>query len=83
MAGYGTAKAFAECLDEKTAVTLLQQTLDEEREANVKLTNLAKTVINLEASKIGGEDRSKVNKNIGFRTKMAGKNRTELTPNSP
>lgn len=41
MAGYGTARTYAELLEEPGARDLLQQTLDEEEEADQVLTNLA------------------------------------------
>ena len=41
MAGYGTARSYAELLEEENSAQLLQQTLDEEREADQKLTGLA------------------------------------------
>lgn len=44
IAAYGTARAFAEVLGLRTVADLLQQTLDEEREADEALTGIAKTV---------------------------------------
>ncbi len=44
MAGYGTARAFAQALGEEDVVTLLQQTLDEEGAANETLTEISETV---------------------------------------
>jgi ferritin-like metal-binding protein YciE len=41
MAGYGTARTFAALLHDDKASQLLQQTLDEERQADQKLTALA------------------------------------------
>jgi ferritin-like metal-binding protein YciE len=49
LAGYGTARSFAELLGEDEASQLLQETLDEEKEADQKLTNLA-SEINVEAA---------------------------------
>ncbi|MDQ2817819.1 MAG: ferritin-like domain-containing protein [Candidatus Eremiobacteraeota bacterium] len=49
IAGYGCVRAFAETLGFDDAVELLQQTLDEESQANEKLTEIAETV-NEEAS---------------------------------
>jgi ferritin-like metal-binding protein YciE len=43
IAGYGTARTFAEHLGEKQAVRLLQQTLEEEGEADKLLTRLAES----------------------------------------
>src|SRR5215470_15618289 len=44
MAGYGTARTYAELLGEEEASQLLQQTLDEEKEADQRLTELADDV---------------------------------------
>jgi ferritin-like metal-binding protein YciE len=49
MAGYGCVRTFANLLGEDEVAALLQQTLDEEGEADKKLTELAETVINVEA----------------------------------
>ena len=50
MAGYGTVRTFAKLLGEDKAATLLQETLDEERETDKKLTELAESVINIGAA---------------------------------
>ena len=50
MAGYGTARTFAKMLGHKEAAQLLQETLNEESEANEKLTQLAESHINAEAA---------------------------------
>ena len=49
IAGYGSARTFAEMLGEDEAARLLQQTLDEEIETDEKLTELAENSINTEA----------------------------------
>jgi ferritin-like metal-binding protein YciE len=56
MAGYGCVRTFAKLLGENEVADLLQQTLNEEGEADKKLTELAETVINVEAPKEGAED---------------------------
>jgi ferritin-like metal-binding protein YciE len=48
IASYGTLAAFAKTLGEDEAVSLLQQTLEEEKEADEKLSEIADT-INVEA----------------------------------
>jgi ferritin-like metal-binding protein YciE len=53
IAGYGTVRTFAELLGDEEAVNLLQQTLDEEKETDEKLTELAKQV-NAQAINSGG-----------------------------
>ncbi len=49
MAGYGTVRTFAELLGENEHVSLLELTLDEEKQADQKLTELAQE-INRQAS---------------------------------
>jgi ferritin-like metal-binding protein YciE len=49
IAAYGTAKAHAELLGFAKAVRLLQQTLDEETRTDKKLTQLAESIVNVEA----------------------------------
>jgi ferritin-like metal-binding protein YciE len=49
MAGYGCVKTYATLLGEDDAASLLDQTLQEERETDQKLTQLAET-INVEAA---------------------------------
>lgn len=44
IAGYGTARAFAELLAENEHVSLLDQTLEEEKETDEKLTQLAEQI---------------------------------------
>jgi ferritin-like metal-binding protein YciE len=48
MAGYGTVRTYAELLGQQQISRLLQQTLDEEKEADEKLTEIARSV-NIEA----------------------------------
>lgn len=50
MAGYGCARTFATLLGLDEVADLLQETLDEEGNADKKLTELAETVINVEAA---------------------------------
>lgn len=49
MAGYGSVRTFAQMLGFAEAARLLQQTLDEEAQADEKLTALAEAIINPEA----------------------------------
>jgi ferritin-like metal-binding protein YciE len=49
MAVYGSLVAFARQLGLQEAVTLLQQTLDEEKAADAKLTEIGETLVNQEA----------------------------------
>src|SRR5262249_34818805 len=50
MAAYGTARALARCLGHDEAADLLGETLEEERETDEKLTDLAENTINSEAA---------------------------------
>lgn len=52
IAGYGTARALAECLGYDEAVRLLSETLDEEKDTDEKLTELAENTINVEAAEL-------------------------------
>jgi ferritin-like metal-binding protein YciE len=49
IAAYGSARSFAETLGLKRSVSLLEQTLNEEKAADSKLTHLAQSSINAEA----------------------------------
>ena len=49
IAGYGTVRTFAELLGDGEAAELLQETLDEEGEANKLLNRLAQEIVNPEA----------------------------------
>ena len=49
IAGYGTARAWAERLGYEKAARLLQETLEEESMANEKLTKIAESHVNMEA----------------------------------
>jgi ferritin-like metal-binding protein YciE len=50
MAGYGTARSLARRLGENQTAEILQQTLDEEGEANKKLTSIAESQVNVAAT---------------------------------
>lgn len=49
IASYGTVRTFAQLLGEDEAAELLQETLDEEGEADKLLTQLAQEIVNPEA----------------------------------
>ena len=55
IAGYGTVRAWAQQLGYDQHVELLQQTLDEEGEADKTLTQLAESSINIEAARMDDE----------------------------
>ncbi len=50
IATYGTLLSFANVLGEEEAASLIEDTLNEEKEADIKLTEIAETTINIEAS---------------------------------
>lgn len=52
IANYGTARTFAETLAYTQAAQLLQQTLDEERTTDEKLTRLAETFVNPQSIRV-------------------------------
>lgn len=51
IAGYGTARTYAEIVGDKDGANLLQVTLDEEEQTDQKLTKLAKSSINIAAAR--------------------------------
>jgi ferritin-like metal-binding protein YciE len=55
IASYGTLVAFAETLGESDAADILKQTLEEEKEADMSLTQIAESAINVEAAEEGEE----------------------------
>jgi ferritin-like metal-binding protein YciE len=70
IAGYGCVSAYAKLLGEDRALSLLQQTLEEEKEADKKLTQLSGR-INVEAA-----DSEESDEDRGDSKKMAAKART-------
>ena len=50
ISGYGTARTIAQQLGLTEVVTLLQQTLDEEKAADEKLTTIAESLVNVRAA---------------------------------
>ncbi|HET7208007.1 MAG TPA: ferritin-like domain-containing protein [Terriglobales bacterium] len=68
MAGYGTVRTWASLLGEDEAARLLEQTLDEEKEADQKLTEIAEE-INVEAG--GGEVEEEAPKRKSTRSRRA------------
>jgi ferritin-like metal-binding protein YciE len=56
IATYGTLRTFATILNEEDAASLLEETLKEEKEADEKLTEVAESSINIEASREDSEE---------------------------
>lgn len=65
IASYGTVRTYAQLLGEDEAVELLQQTLDEEKEADQKLNGIAEQ-INVEATS-GEEEGEEERETVGSR----------------
>ena len=79
IAGYGCVRTYARLLGEEDAVSLLKQTLEEEKEADQKLTSLAEQ-INLQAGDSDDDeeedgDRRAVKVSSGPQRGKAGKGR--------
>jgi ferritin-like metal-binding protein YciE len=55
ISAYGTARTLAELLGKNEAVDLLQQTLDEEKETDEKLTELAMSEVTADADRAAAE----------------------------
>ncbi len=72
IAGYSTASEFAELLGESEHVTLLNQTLEEEKETDEKLTELAKT-INAQANEGKESEEEEEGKEARSETSQRGK----------
>ena len=72
MAGYGTVRAMAEVLGENKHVSLLTKTLEEEKETDERLTQLAKTANSLDNA-TGDEGRRDEELSSGARGKKAAK----------
>ncbi|MGA8271323.1 MAG: ferritin-like domain-containing protein [Candidatus Sulfotelmatobacter sp.] len=68
MAGYGTVRAMAEVLAENKHVSLLAKTLEEEKETDEKLTQLAKT-----ANSSDNATRKEANANVELGSGARGK----------
>src|SRR5688572_14268663 len=59
IAGYGVARTFASLLGEEDAMQTLQRTLNEEGETDKKLTSIAESAINIEASEAEEDEKPK------------------------
>src|SRR5262249_54478010 len=58
IAGYGTARTIAQSLGLTRAANLLEQTLEEEKQADGKLTRIAEQKVNQEAMQYGARTRT-------------------------
>ena len=75
IAGYGTVRTYAQLLGEERQAQLLQETLDEEGEANKLLTQLAESSINLEAATADGDEEEESESARGSRRSSKGSER--------
>lgn len=75
IAAYGTVRTWAEQLGMNEAVELLQQTLDEEKAADQKLTELAQSEINVKANEGQESEKEMVAAGHGERRGRNGKSR--------
>jgi ferritin-like metal-binding protein YciE len=80
MAGYGTVRTYAQHLGLERHAQLLQETLDEEGEADKRLTQLAESSINIEAQQ---PDREVAIEGRGARTRGAGRAGRRVTAGRP
>jgi len=56
IATYGTLRTWANLLGHTEAASLLEETLEEEKQADQKLTQVAESFVNAQAAEEGGED---------------------------
>ncbi len=79
IAGYGTVKAFAETLGETEHVSLIEQTLQEEKETDEKLTELAEQINSQATSEAGqGEDEEEQDARSSKKLTTAGKSKKRV-----
>ncbi len=79
MASYGTVRTWARLCGEEEAADLLQETLDEEGEADKRLTDLAESFVNPEAESSGDGEGSSSSRKMSAKSsgmKSGGKSRS-------
>lgn len=69
IASYGSLRAWAELLEEEDALDLLQETLDEEKATDEKLTEIAETAANPEAEAEEGAEGEEASEQEGQNTR--------------
>jgi ferritin-like metal-binding protein YciE len=72
ISGYGSARTHAHLLGNSEAVSLLDETLNEEKEADRKLNDLAENTINSEALEVSGTEGDVKVRRTGAKTRTAG-----------
>jgi ferritin-like metal-binding protein YciE len=75
IASYGTVRTWARIVGEEQAAELLQETLDEEGEADKRLTELAESFVNQEADSDDEEESSTGKKSTGSKKTAGSKSR--------
>ncbi|HZR57525.1 MAG TPA: ferritin-like domain-containing protein [Terriglobales bacterium] len=78
ISGYGTVRTFATLLEDDEAIELLEQTLEEEKETDQKLTEIAESV-NLEAQGEEGENEAEAESEEADTQEKAKPRRTKAT----
>ncbi|RPJ71959.1 MAG: ferritin-like domain-containing protein [Acidobacteria bacterium] len=78
MAAYGTARTFASLLGHREAARLLEQTLEQEKETDARLTNIAESVSNPQAAgrpaeRVRGSSRGSASERSGSSGRSAAK----------
>lgn len=77
IAGYGSARAHAQLLGHDEAVSLLEETLKEEKQADEKLNEIAENEVNEEAMETSGaENGSKSRRTVNSSSRSTKKTRT-------
>jgi ferritin-like metal-binding protein YciE len=82
IAAYGTAMAHAKLLDQDEVLQLLAETLEEEKAADEKLTEIAESIVNLEAAN-EDEETEESGGRSGRRGLSAGGQRATAAASSP
>jgi ferritin-like metal-binding protein YciE len=72
ISGYGSARTHAQLIGNSEAVSLLDETLSEEKEADRKLNDLAENTINSEALEVSGTEATMKVRRTGAKTRTAG-----------
>jgi Domain of unknown function (DUF892) len=76
IASYGTLRTWADLLGRKDVVSLLEDTLEEEKETDRRLTEIAESFVNLAAASGEGEEEEKQESARGARGRTAGRRAT-------
>lgn len=75
MASYGTLRTWANLLGKNDVASLLEETLEEEKQADAKLTEIAESFVNEQAASEGAGEEEEETPSRGRRTASRGSNR--------